>query len=113
MYLTTCFIDHFKNIKPEEINEKVNELDGFLNNPSNAMIKHTSFIEENDLALIIADKYKLLHFTIDKQDLDAKHLGALITKLENIQMAIYIRKANLKIEDIKELCEIKKLLDIN
>lgn len=113
VYLTACLIDHFKNIKPEEINEKVNELDKFLNNPYNAMIKHTSFIEENDLALIIADKYKLLHFTIDKQDLDAKHLGALIAKLENIQMAIYIRKANLKIEDIKELCEIKKLLDIN
>ena len=113
VFLTTCLINHFKNIKPEEINEKVNELNEFLNNPYNAMIKHTSFMEENDLALIIADKYKLLHFTIDKQDLDAKHLGALIAKLENIQMAIYIRKANLKIEDIKELCEIKKLLDIN
>ena len=113
VYLTTCFIDHFKNIKPEEINEKVNELDGFLNNPSNAMIKHTSFIEENDLALIIADKYKLLHFTIDKQDLDAKHLGTLIAKLENIQMAINIRKANLKVEDIELLCEIKKLLNLD
>ena len=113
VYLTTCIINHFKNIKPEEINEKVNELDEFLNNPYNAMIKHTSFMEENDLALIIADKYKLLHFTIDKQDLDEKHLGALIAKLENIQMAINIRRANLKIEDIKELCEIKKLLDIN
>ena len=113
VYLTTCIINHFKNIKPEEINEKVKELDKFLNNPYNAMIKHTSFMEENDLALIIADKYKLLHFTIDKQDLDEKHLGALIAKLENIQMAINIRRANLKIEDIKELCEIKKLLDIN
>lgn len=113
VYLTTCIINHFKNIKPEEINEKVKELDEFLNNPYNAMIKHTSFMEENDLALIIADKYKLLHFTIDKQDLDEKHLGALIAKLENIQMAINIRRANLKIEDIKELCEIKKLLDIN
>ena len=113
VYLTTCLINQFKNIKPEEINEKVKELDEFLNNPYNAMIKHTSFIEENDLALIIADKYKLLHFTIDKQDLDEKHLGTLIAKLENIQMAINIRKANLKIEDIKELCEIKKLLDIN
>ena len=97
VYLTTCIINHFKNIKPEEINEKVNELDEFLNNPYNAMIKHTSFMEENDLALIIADKYKLLHFTIDKQDLDEKHLGTLIAKLENIQMAINIRKANLKI----------------
>ncbi len=113
VYLTTCLINHFKNIKPEEINEKVNELNEFLNNPYNAMIKHTSFMEENDLALIIADKYKLLHFTIDKQDLDAKHLGALIAKLENIQMAINIEKANLRIEDIKELCEIKKLLDIS
>ena len=113
VFLTMCLIHHFKNIKPEEINEKIKELDEFLNNPYNAMIKHTSFMEENDLALIIADKYKLLHFTIDKQDLDEKHLGALIAKLENIQMAINIRKANLKIEDIKELCEIKKLLDIN
>ena len=112
-YLTTCLINKLKNIKKEKKKEKIDELEVFLNNPYNAMIKHTSFIEENDLALIIADKYKLLHFTIDKQDLDAKHLGALIAKLENVQMAIYIRKANLKIEDIKELCEIKKLLDIN
>ena len=113
VYLTTCLINQFKNIKPEEINEKIDELEVFLNNPYNAMIKHTSFIEENDLALIIADKYKLLHFTIDKQDLDAKHLGTLIAKLENIQMAINIRKANLKVEDIELLCEIKKLLNLD
>lgn len=112
-YLTSCIIKNFKNIQPEEIEEKVKELDDFLSNPYNTIINHTSITEENDLSIIIKDRYKLLSFIVEKEDLGINNISSLISRLENIQIAINMKKANLKIEDIEQLCEIKKMLQLS
>lgn len=113
VYLTSCIIKNFKNIQPEEIEEKVKELDDFLSNPYNTIINHTSITEENDLSIIIKDRYKLLSFIVEKEDLGINNISTLISRLENIQIAINMKKANLKIEDIELLCEIKKMLQLS
>ena len=110
VYLTSCIINNFKNIQPEEIEEKVNELNEFLNNPYNSFINHTSITDEDDLTLIIKDRYKLLNFNVEKDDLTGNNINSLISRLENIQIAINMKKVNLKIEDVEQLCEIKKVL---
>lgn len=113
VYLTSCIIKNFKNIQSEEIEEKVKELDDFLSNPYNTIINHTSVTEENDLSIIIKDRYKLLSFIVEKEDLGINNISSLISRLENIQIAINMKKANLKIEDIELLCEIKKMLQLS
>lgn len=112
VYLTSCIIKNFKNIQPEEIEIMIGELDEFLSNPYNTIINHTLITDENDLSIIIKDRYKLLNFTVGKEDLNTKNINSLILKLENIQMAINMKKANLKIEDIELLCQIKKILQL-
>lgn len=110
VYLTSCIINNFKNIQHEEINDKVKELNDFLNNPYNNFISHTRITDESDLTLIIKDRYKLLNFNVEKDDFTGNNINSLISRLENIQMAINMKRANLKIEDVEQLCEIKKVL---
>lgn len=109
-YLTSCIIKNFPNIQSEDIDKKVNELNEFLSNPYNTFINHTLITEEEDLSMIIKDRYKLLKFTVENEDLNNSNISSLITRLENIQIAINMKKANLKIEDIEQLCEIKKAI---
>lgn len=113
IYLTSCIIKNFKNISPEDIEIKVNELNDFLNNPYNTFINHTLITEKSDILAIIKDRYKLLNFIVEKEDFSDKNISSLIKKLENIQMSVNMNKANLKIQDIEQLCEIKKVLQLN
>lgn len=113
LYLTSCIIKNNKNIQLAEIETMISELNEFLDSPFNAIINYLSLSEENDLLIIIKDRYKLLNFTIEKEDLSSNNIGTLISVLENIQMFLNMKKANVKLEDIEQLCQIKKILQLN
>lgn len=111
-YLTSCIIKNFKNIAQDEIDNKIKELNDFLNNPFNTIINYTLITEENDFSIIIKDRYKLLKFNVEKEDLNSANINSLILKLENIKTAINLKKANIKIEEIEQFCEIKRMLQL-
>ena len=62
--------------------------------------------------MIIKDRYKLLNFNIDKDDLDEKKLNGLINILENIEVNYNLKILGLDIKKIGELIEIKQVLNI-
>ena len=62
--------------------------------------------------MIIKDRYKLLNFNIDKDDLDEKKLNGLIKILENIEVNYNLKILGLDIKKIGELIEIKQVLNI-
>ena len=70
---------------------------------------HGNITEEKDVALIIKDRYKLLNFTVEKEDLDINNIDSLIETLENIQIGINMKKAGLDAKNIEQLCKIKEL----
>lgn len=112
IYLTTCIISNFENITQEEIDEKVNELNQFINNPFNTIITNINLVDETDISLVIKDRYKLLNFNVEKEDFEQGAIESYITKLENIKKSIILKKLNLKIKEIEQLCEIKKILQL-
>lgn len=112
VYLTTCIIENFENITQDEIEEKIKELEKFINNPFNTIITNTNLMDERDLALVIKDRYKLLNFKIEKEDLEPNSIKSYITRLENIKTSMILKNSKLKIEEIEELCEIKKILKL-
>ena len=79
---------------------------------NNNIINNVTLLEENDIAMIIKDRYKLLNFNIEKEDFSAKNTNNLIKTLENIIIARNIEKVNLKIQNIKEIIELKQALKI-
>ena len=108
-YLISCLIRNNKDISQEEMDEETEKLDNFLKSPYHTIIEHTTITEEKDLALIIKDRYKLLNFIVEKEDLNIDNIDGLISTLENIITGINIKKAGLDIGEVDKLCKIKEL----
>ena len=83
-----------------------------MKNPYNNIINNITILEENDIAMIIKDRYKLLKFNIDKDDFNGKKVDNMISTLEHIVIDYNLKKANLKIQDIEEILEIKQALKL-
>lgn len=112
IYLTDCIIKTYPSILSEEIDEKIEKLNKFLKNPYIIAISNISFIEDKDIALIIKDRYTLLNFKIEKEDLAEEQIENLIDITKKIINGINMKKANLKIEEIEEICNLNKILKI-
>ena len=90
----------------------IEKLDNFVKNPFVTAISNINFIEDKDIALIIKDRYKLLNFKIEKEDLSEGQISNLIENAEKIIIGINIRRAKLEIDDLEEICNINKVLKI-
>lgn len=111
-YLISCMIKNNKTITQEEMDLQVEELKKFLSSPYNTIINNITILEEKDIALIIKDRYKLLNFIVEKEDLNINNLDNLISTLEDIQIGINLSKAEIKIDDIEQLINLKKILKL-
>lgn len=111
-YLTDVMIKNNKTITQEEIDEQIMELDEFLTNPYNTIINNITILEEKDVVIIIRDRYKLLDFIVEKDDLNMNNIDNIISILENIITGLNIKKSGLNIEKIEKICELKKVLKI-
>ena len=111
-YLTNCMIENNKTITQEKIDEQINKLNEFLNNPFNNIITNLTITDEKDIAMIIKDRYQLLNFNVKQEDLNGKNLDNLITLLENIVISFSLKNTGLEIQNIKEILKIKDTLKI-
>ena len=124
-YLTNCMIENNKTITQEKIDEQINKLNEFLNNPFNNIITNLTITDEKDIAMIIKDRYQLLNFNVKQEDLNGKNLDNLITLLENIVIldnlitlleniviSFCLKNTGLEIQNIKEILKIKDTLKI-
>ena len=111
MYLTNCIIEENPTIEPEEIDILINELKNFLQNPYNIIIKNITILDEKDIEIIISDRYKLLGFNINKEDISEQNVDNLVAILTNLEIKYNMNISNIKYEDIEFMCEFKKILD--
>ena len=109
-YITSCIIKNDNTITQEQIDEKINRLNDFLKSPYNTIINNMTIMQEKDIETIIRDRYKLLNFSVEKEDLQIENVDSLITTLEEIEKSFNIENAGLDIENIEELVELKRLL---
>ncbi|MBR3163419.1 MAG: hypothetical protein IKF17_04915 [Clostridia bacterium] len=111
-YMIQCLIKNNKNITQEEMDSKISELQDFVNSPYNTFINNITILEEKDISIIIKDRYKLLGFTIEKEDISPQSVDNLIGTLQDIKTGLNIKNIGINIEDINELINIKKTLKI-
>lgn len=108
-YLYECIIENNKTITPEEIEEVIIELKKFLDNPYNIIIKNITILEDKNISIIISDRYKLLKFAIEKEDINPENLDTLIEILQKIKNYYYIQKSGINLEEMQFICEFKKI----
>lgn len=108
-YVTECSIKNNPSITQEEIEQNILELQEFLNNPYNIIIKNITILEEKNISIIISDRYKLLNFTIEKDDINPDNLDNLIDILRKIKNYYCIQKSGINLDDMAFICEFKKI----
>ena len=108
-YVTECSKKNNPSITQEEIEQNILELQEFLNNPYNTIIKNITILEEKNISIIISDRYKLLNFTIEKDDINPDNLDNLIDILRKIKNYYYIQKSEINLDDMRFICEFKKI----
>ena len=69
-------------------------------------------LEEKNIAIMISDRYKLLNFAIEKEDITPDNLDNLIDTLQKIKNYYYIQKSGINLEEMEFICEFKKLANI-
>lgn len=109
-YITKCIIEQFKDITQDEIEEMVCELDKFLKSPNHTIISNITILENKDIALIIKDRYKLLGFEVEKDDVEESNLNNMINILENLKFNFDIEKSGLEVKKIKEFLDYNEIL---
>ena len=109
-YLTDCIIENNPSITQEEIEEVINELKQFLTDPYIIIIKNITLLENKNIAIIISDRYKLLNFNIQKDDINEENLDNLIDSLNKIKNYYEIEQAGIDINTIKFVCKADKIL---
>lgn len=110
-YLVDCIIENNKNITQEEIEQFTQDLKKFLGSPYNIITKNITILEEKDISIIISDRYKLLNFMISKEDITESNLDNLIDTLQKIKEYYELQKSGLDVEEIKFICDFKKILN--
>lgn len=111
-YMISCIIKNIDGITQEEMDDKIYKLNCFLTNPYNNIINNLGFLETKDVALIIKDRYRLMDFTIEKENLEIENLEELIEITENIQTRININLAGIRIDELEEILKLKIILNI-
>ena len=108
--MANCFIKNNPDILPEEIEQNINNLKQFMKSPYHTIMKNIHILEEKDLQIIIKDRYRLLNFKVEKEDLDENNIDILEKNLKTIELSLNLEKVGLDIEDIEKVCKIKDLL---
>ena len=110
-YVRDTVIKYFPTVEVQEIDEKVKELEDFVNYQKIKIVNNINIQEEKDIALIIKDRYSLLNFNITKKDLDEDNIESLTKTLKKLKRDIDFKSAGMPIKEIEELCDIKELLE--
>ena len=105
-----CFIKNNPQILPEEIVENINELKKFMKSPYHTIMKNIHISDDKNIQIIIKDRYRLLNFKVEKEDLDEGNIDSLERNLKAMKMSLDLEKAGLDIEDIEIVCKMKDLL---
>lgn len=110
-FLVDCIIKNNKEIEQQEIDKKIDNLIEFTKFPHFNILNNIYIGEDKDIALIIKDRYKLLNFNIEKQDLVAENLDNILELLEKIKIYYAMQKAKLTVDGIRNICDLKKIID--
>lgn len=109
-YMANCFIKNNPQITSEEIEESIANLKQFMKSPYHTILKNIHISEEKNIQLIIKDRYRLLNFKVEKEDLDEGNIDNLEKSLNSIELSLNLERAGIKIEDIETICKINNLL---
>ena len=74
-------------------------------------MRNITILEDKNIPMIISDRYKLLNFNIEKEDIIESNIDTLISGLQKIKNYYNFQKAGIDLEKMRFICEAKKILE--
>lgn len=100
-----------RNIGTKEeknVNKELEDLYYFILNPNNNLINNITLLEDKDLALVIANNYRMFGINLTKEMLE-NNLDGLINNIDTVIINYRLGKLNISISDLQNLEEFKKI----
>lgn len=111
-YFCSCITKNKTEEELKELNkrEMIKQLKDFLSNPQfNIFIKNVRINDESKIEQIIQDRYYLFNIEIKEENLKEENLDATIEVVNKIVLFNNIEASDVSVEDIKFLCELKRI----
>lgn len=110
-YVSDCMRTINKEVTEQEIETTITDLREFILWPHTTILNNINIMEDKDILVIIKDRYKMLDIEISPEDLEIDNIDSLIAIVKNIEIGNSIKKNKIDVEEIKYICEFKKILE--
>ncbi|MDD3453240.1 MAG: hypothetical protein PHN42_03065 [Bacilli bacterium] len=107
-YLKSLIVKEFKINTNQEINEIIDRFYNFAYDTNNVIINKFNLFSKYDIELLIKNKYQLFNINITKEDL-VENISSLKETIKYIKEIYYLESDSISLNDIKLICEIKKI----
>ena len=94
------------------LNEEYLNLQGIINSDNFIFINHIALLDEQNLEMVITDKYKLENINLEMTDSEPDNLESTIKDVDLLFNYLNIKKANLELDDITNYLNLLNM-DIN
>lgn len=91
----------------------INNYFRFIYNPNNIFLRDINALVEFDITSIVADKYKLLNLVVSEELINKENIDSTLETISFINLIQNIEKSKISILEIKNLCDMKKIIDEN
>ena len=83
----------------------------FLSNPHvNDLMKNIRVNDNKKIEQIVKGRYYLFNIQIHEEDLKPENLDSLLETVNKIVLYNYIKQSNISVEDIKFICDLRKII---
>ncbi len=107
-YLEKIFSD--KENYPDSLEENVLNYFKFLYNSSNYFIRKTSAFSEDDISIVIAEKYKLSGIAINAEEINSENIEEKIKNVEFIRRVQSIDNSDISRDFINNMCKMNEIV---
>lgn len=94
----------------DEVMKLSEAFDAFAKNPNNIIVNGVSVFEENNIAKIIVNKYRLYNINITEENLEPSELDELLNKIAFVLRVNEIEKSPITVEKIWFMVQVEKIM---
>ena len=111
IYAYNLVKEHFKEDEMFDVEAELKVLVDFIDQPYKVMVNNIKLVEEENIASIIANRYKILNIKIEKESLDEDNIEAYINDVEKIVNYHNITRSGVNLDDVTFVENVKPMVE--
>lgn len=110
LYIENILLEKFKDIDVDfNLSHYIKRYIKFIYNPSADFLHKITALLTYDIAEVISEKYALLGIHLEKEEISQDNIDGIISSVKIVTLINNIMQSNLNIDEMKLICDIKKI----